>query len=919
MQAVIQNNNRVTSRWSKIQSKLKSPVLLLTCLAASQLHAATVTIYSENFDSYTNAATSLADTSNANPASPDITFTDDNPIGGVNGSGLQVINWLSHSGGNSFLLRSGTEAQIQFKKPLSGTQYTWDFWLYVVKGTGDRSFIFVLRGAGADNNGDDYLAYRSDRAATANNYYFDGIGPVPSPANWVATGGQHIEGQWQHHRFVINAVTQKFDLFVDDMTTPLVSGGDLSRPDAAIPTLLRLVHEGNSADDGYVAIDDITLTVENSRDLSTTFTEGFESYPARTDVADDADPLGPWVTLEVDGVGSGKSLSQGKVQVVGTDVVAPHSGSKCLKLEGAQRAGVSYAWGQTPQTDVQITWWARVPASVPGTIATYLRMSLYGVEDNSNFGGDSALLGYGSRDATVGDDTSLTYFTTVWRDSLADYTPDTWEEYRLTTANAQGTYTIVKNPSSANAQIVVDRAPLLGTATKWGPMYMAAWSSSVGAAGASHPPVYIDDIEIKSLTVNPNPLPSPYTIAFNGNRFTNVTVLTLGGPIGAVTVDPRDKTSILFTTDAATGGGIYRAAKVAPGNWAAEPTSTATPIVTGLASPSGLAVEPVNGTIWWTHDFTQALMRLKSPWSANTPEVVVADFNGATNSAGLDDDTIDLIFPPSTFNGSVGNSSKLVVMDRGVDFNGNNTLLLVDPATTSLNQSNYATFLYGPTTSGMGITALAGMTALQQSGEIVALNQDGQVTAVDGNGNARSFWPDFYADPFVTILPGTIAADPITGRLWIGDDLWDQVWSCAPDGTAGQQEMGFALNDAGRPDRQLTMHVPAGGMAFSQDGKFMVMSDNNVVNGGGRLLIFHNETFTIPSFTITNVVSTTQQTKLTWASAGAVKYNVQRATSLAGASFQNVATNLTARQLTITNAAGGSAFYRVLAAPSNTP
>ena len=109
-------------------------------------------------------------------------------------------------------------------------------------------------------------------------------------------------------------------------------------------------------------------------DLSAPYTEGFESYTARANPDDDADPAGPWIVTEVNGTGSGKERTPSRVQVVGTDVIAPHSGSKCLKIEGGQRAGASLAWGAPPDSDVQITWWANVPASVAGATATYLRM-----------------------------------------------------------------------------------------------------------------------------------------------------------------------------------------------------------------------------------------------------------------------------------------------------------------------------------------------------------------------------------------------------------------------------------------------------------------------------------------------------------------------------------------------------------------
>ena len=107
-------------------------------------------------------------------------------------------------------------------------------------------------------------------------------------------------------------------------------------------------------------------------------------------------------------------------------------------------------------------------------------------------------------------------------------------------------------------------------------------------------------------------------------------------------------------------------------------------------------------------------------------------------------------------------------------------------------------------------------------------------------------------------------------------------------------------------------------MVFSPDGALLVLSDTSTVNGGGRLLIFHNETFAIPSFSVTNVARTPQGVALGWSAAGAVKYNVQRGVDVANAaSFQNIATNLNMMvlQFTDTNAPPANAFYRVVATP----
>lgn len=467
--------------------------LLLACAMAAQATAA-VTIYSDDFESYSGAAASLEDTADADPANAAMVIVDDDPVDGVATSGVQVINWQAHSGTNALLLRPGTEAQVHLKNARSGSRYQLDFWLYTAKGAGDRNFYLILRGEGADNNGDDYLAYRSDRSTTTGIWYYDGVGP--EAAAWVDTGATHTDNVWQHHRMVIDPNALTFDLYLDNMETPVLAGADLARPDAPVPTVLRIVNEGNSADDGYFIIDDLSLTVEGALDLATPIKEGFESYTARTSPDDDADPAGPWITTEAYGTGGGKERTPTKVQVVGTDVIAPHSGTKCLKLEGGQRAGASIAWGVPLQSDVQITWWANVPASIAGATANYLRMSLYGEENGNAIAGDDALLGYGSRQAGLGDETSLTYYVTAWVDSGVNYTPDTWEEYRLITHAAQGRYSIIKDPSSANPQTIVDRSTFIGTATTWTPIFMAAWSSS---NGSGHPPVYIDDIEIKSL------------------------------------------------------------------------------------------------------------------------------------------------------------------------------------------------------------------------------------------------------------------------------------------------------------------------------------------------------------------------------------------------------------------------------------
>jgi hypothetical protein len=870
--------------------------------------AATVSIYTNDFEAYTSVATNLADTADADPTSSEWFVIDDNALSpSTTGAGIQVINWLTNSSGGAnqaLLIRPNSEAQIHFSNARSGSQYQFDFRALIARGpTSDRSFYVILRGEGADYNGQDFIAYRTDRITNSSALnLFDGVRSSP---NWLLIGTNHANDQWQHHRLIIDTRTQMVSVYVDDMVNPIVSTGRVARSEIPMPTMMRIVNEANSADDGYWVIDDVSLTVDGSIGLATTFTEGFESYTARTDPADDADPLGPWITVENDGAadGGGRPLAPGKVQVVDSSVVTPHSGTKCLKLEGGQRAGSTVAWGVPPLSDVQVTWWARVPSSVQGQQANYLRMSLYGLEGGNSFSGDSALLGYGSRDATIGDATSITYFTTAWVDSGVDYTPDTWEEYRLITHNSQGKYTIIKNPSSVNSQVIVDRAPMIGAAANWGPTFIAAWSTS---NGTNHPPVYVDDIEIKSLVSNPNPLPEPYTVNVSGNRLTNVTVLTVPGPVGKAAIDPRDNSTIIFALDGAPGG-IYRAPKIASGNWAFDPV----PIVSGLDRPSGLTVGP-DGTIWWTHDFTMSLRRLKAPWNSNTVEDVIIDFG----VAGTDDDPIDVTIAPTSFTGSMGQPNQVVIADRGTDTDPFNAIYLVDPSTTSLNQSNYNNLLAGPSTTDLGGGNLNAITSLRQSGEVVTISTDGFLVAVDGNGTRRTIIPNILWTNFISGGPApaanAIAADPVTGRLWVADDLIDEIWSIDsnPSQTSDQLEVSFPLTNPSRTDLQIDFHDP--GMNFSTNGAYLVISDTSTANGGGRLIILHNEAKIIPSFAITSSARVGNSFQLSWQSAGAVKYRVQRGTNFT--SFADISADLTTTQFTDTNITG-TAFYRVIAKP----
>lgn len=906
----------------RMARSISSLLSIAGLVVASTVNAAETTVYSNDFESQSIAAASLADTDDADPVGVEWSIADDAARSPTTaGAGVQVISWMTNSAGapnKALLLRTHTEAQIHLRGIQSGSRYQLDFRTFAVRQpTSSHNFYVLLRGAGSDINVDDYLAYRVDRATNSLKlFYYDGVGQGAAPVAgaWVDTGATQVPEKWQHHRFVIDPNALTFNLYIDNMTTPVVTGGDLSRCEVGVPTIIRLINEANSADDGYYIIDDISLTVEGAKDLNTTLTEGFESYPARTTPEDDADPMGPWITTEVDGTGTGRLRAPGKVQVVGADVIPARSGSKSLKIEAGQRAGSTLAWGVPPQSDVQVTWWARVPAAPAGATALYLRMSLYGAEDNNTLSGDSALLGFGSRSATVGRTTSLLYYAPGpgWIDTGVDFTPDVWEEYRLITHTSENKYSIIKNPSSAASQVVIDHAPLgMDTdpaASSFGPMFMAAWSSS---NGTNHPPVYVDDIEVKSLVSVVGPMPMPYTVQTPGGHFTNVTSLVIGETVGSVAVDPRDKSTILFTIDATpAAGAIYKATKVASGNWQVNPQ----PLVTNLDRPSGMTID-ASGTIWWVHDFGQALMRLKSPWESNTVERIVSDFGTlSTTNTVQDDDPFDIVIAPSTFTGSRGSAGQVVIGDRGLDGDAYNALVLVNPATTQLNQTNYSTYLVDPTATTLGGNLIA-MTTLPASGEVVTITADGQLSAVNGDGTVRFFWPGLYLDPASPMQPSALATDPLSGRIWIADDLRDEVWSIQADGAGtDRKELAFPLVNLTRPERQIDFHEP--GLAFAPDGKFLVVSDTSTLNGGGRLHIFHNEVQAIATFKIGTVTRTAEGIKIEWQSSGASAYNVLRGTDIANpASFVNVSGDITGTSYTDTAPISGAVFYRVVAKP----
>lgn len=884
-----------------------------------------------------------------------------------------------YNSGNAMLLRDNTAFRFNVD-PRGGTNVTWEFSMLSSKsGTADRGFRMSILEEGADQNEQDSVIFRSGQAATASNttqpggigvdgvdiiQAFNGFNTasgVPLPNQWVtvtnAAAGMAVfitNNVWAHYKVVLDAATRKFSFYVNDMVTPVAVQVAAARPQNLPITSIRFAHEGNSADDGYTLIDNVKLTVDGDfiSLANGAYSDGFEAYAASTSATigtADSNPGGAWVTCETSTPGANAALTNTRVQVVDSSVTAPHSGSKCLMVSQAQTAGVSLSWGQATNEDVKITWWAKVPGVTnAGTLnpdAVWLRVSLYGWEADYSSASDTMLFGYGHRAAGFraspnnwsGTTNSIITFSRwfnewfnngSWNDTYQTYTPDTWEEYQVVTDMKRNGYTLVKNPSTTPVVIVKDGKLI----SSWGnnkKIHTIGFSTSNTSTPGSSPAAYVDDITIQPYTNTNDPEPRAYSPNLVSARFTNYTVLTIPGKtVGGVTVDPRDN-SILFTIDEERIGQVMHATKVANGNWAVDPT----PVVSGLYNPNACAVG-TNGTLWVVRDNAKggqggALMRLKQPWASSQLEEVISDFGSSPTN--LPDQPCDLAF----FN--QGGATKLAVLDRGVDGNNApNAIWVVDPADTNLNQVVYnqggVNQLVGPSTTlfGAGLTGNAnGIAFLPATGELATIwegdgvNDNGVIQAFDATtGSPRSI----FIGPGSGVTWGAgVATDPTTGRLWVTDRkntvipsafATPQIVSIDAASGASTQEITFTNNAPSleRPDKHVDFKDP--GIAFSTNGNFLVVSDQSLVAAGGRLFIFHNETFTIPSINITNVTRSASSASLSWTTGGAVNYVVQRATVVNGP-YTTISGSLTGTSFTDAAPPAGNAFYRVQATAQN--
>ena len=966
-------------------------IAVLLGLSVDKVNAAHLTLYTNGFDSYAvTPATSLTDTKvTFLPTSASNIRVEDgvaqaDAIGGLGWDGVQLINWAlasAYNSGNCMLLRPNTAFRCTFD-PRGGTNFVWEFSMlshrFIGAGGANRSYRISLTDEGADQNAHDFLIFRGNQnVLTTGNDRIEVFDGSPGKTWTIVTnidGSGEVPVQtdvWHHYKFVADAISRKFDLYVDGVLT--TTNYFLSRPQTLSVCEMRFANEANGTGitgggpgaGDYQMIDNVSLQVDgNFIDLANgAFTENFEGYTASTtpaEVADvnlDKDPGGPWLTAETAGAENGKAFLTNSVQVVNNAIsgsVCPGdpSGTQCLMVSQQQTSGSTISWAPATNDDVRITWWAKVPPQAGGAVdQIWLRVSLYAWEADYSAASDTILIAYGHRQtgANYGAGNSILTFSRwfsewfsngQWGDTFKTYTPNTWEQYQLTTDVKRNSYTLVKFPGSVygpEETIIKDGQYI----SSWGnnmKFHTLAFSTSNGGSTASpSPAAYVDKVTVEPFTNTNGPAPLTYAIdgtSAAGARFTNCTILTLPGrSIGGVAVSPLDTNTIVFTVDEEVNGSIMKATKVAGGNWVIDPT----PLVSNLYNPSGLTID-TNGTLWYVRDAVKGgqacgLSRLAWPWTGGNAAVqeVVTDFGSSPTNRW--DQPCDLAFYDD--NGV----RKLAVLDRGVDASNNpNAIWTVDPTTGALNQFDYnqggLNQLVAPDTTvfGAGLGGNAnGIVWLPGTGELATIwegdgvNANGVIAVFPIAGGSPRYI--FTSDSGIKFGVG-IDRDPTTGRIWAADNVRQsaelseyavpQIVSfdandSSDTGTSYKQEYSFPIitPTAGRPDQCIRMTDP--GLRFSQDGKFLVVADKSLHSGGGRLIILHNEPFVIPTINITAATKSGSNFNLSWSSGGAVFYQVQQSASLNPASWVNVSPVLTSPQFTHTGANAGTGFYRVVA------
>ncbi len=319
-------------------------------------------------------------------------------------------------------------------------------------------------------------------------------------------------------------------------------------------------------------------------------------------------------------------------------------------------------------------------------------------------------------------------------------------------------------------------------------------------------------------------LPVGTTIAKASAVFAN------GDYPGDAAFDPIDNDTIYITKDNSasttpgSGGGIYRI------NHKSDDSYELGEQIASAANPSSLTFTP-DGTLWWVHDFAGTLFRVVSP-SSGAPyivEPVISSFLGSG-----DDDPIAVAAAPPGFSSTLVSPGDIIIGDRGVDDNPPQGVYVFPPALyTGAPLTGYSTFLV-PTSSLSAYPS--DMDGMSFGPDPARSNEIVMYVSFD-NGKIVKFAADgtFLRELAVTGVTlanlDSMGVNPKDGRIWVGDDNLDQLWSIDPVTGEAQLEVSFYREGETRPDYQINFHDPS--IKFSNNGKKMVVCDTtqNVTEG----------------------------------------------------------------------------------------
>ena len=313
-----------------------------------------------------------------------------------------------------------------------------------------------------------------------------------------------------------------------------------------------------------------------------------------------------------------------------------------------------------------------------------------------------------------------------------------------------------------------------------------------------------------------------------------------GGYPGDAAFDPTDNDTIYVCKDgtAAQGGGIYRVDKTGDTYQLGEQVAGGT---TYGVNPSSLAFTP-DGNLWYIYDLTPTLWRVTAPRNRTAPYTVDKVISSFVTVAG-DDDPVVIAPAPAGFSSALVKPGDLLIGDRGVDSNPPQGVYAFDPALyTGTTLTGYSTFFL-PTAALSAYSAddTNNMNGMSFGPDPSRSNDMIMYLAFD-KGKIAKFAADGTSLGELTVTGPLIAnldsmgVNPVDGRIWLGDDNLDQLWSVDPATGVGQLEASFHREGETRSNYQINFHDPS--IRFSNDGKKMVVCDTTENATEGWIWIF---------------------------------------------------------------------------------